>query len=540
MTEDGCRRLRLTGLLLPLLLLAAASAAEPSSTGRVFVDTDRNGRLDPGEAPVPGIRVSNGREIVTSDATGRYALPRRDGFVAITRPDHFDAVSWYARGAADFGLVPVQRPDDFFFVQVSDSHVYDRIEDFREFSTPELPGWLPAFVTDWLTLLFLDDLYAASAPEGVAAAMRDVLAQLAAQDSASQAQIEKIAELGDVAALRTYTAEFERPGSPLADVAGAARRAFEEVAGLGPAFIINTGDLILEGNAGSPEAVARWLTFYRELTSQLGVPVYDTIGNNEIAGNQNPDFPSDHPSYGKRSFQRVFGPTHYSFDRGAFHFVALDTHRPEPREDRPKRWSFLEMEPGVRSWLEADLEAHRERVLVVLNHEPFHVDPAWPLDDLEPADDEGLLQRFAVPFALTGHTHWNSFVRDATTTHITTGALSGMRWILPASVHARGYRLFYAHGRELHSAWKPLGEAVVALAEGSERAKGRVIVAADAQSPFVRVAFSQEGAAVPAKRWGDYFFLVPARPGAGSLTIDALGTDGELTRVVLELPGEAP
>jgi len=50
------------------------------------------------------------------------------------------------------------------------------------------------------------------------------------------------------------------------------------------------------------------------------------------------------------------------------------------------------MEPDVRSWLEADLEASRGRVFVVLNHEPFHVDPSWPIDELQPADDEGLFE----------------------------------------------------------------------------------------------------------------------------------------------------
>ena len=296
------------------------------------------------------------------------------------------------------------------------------------------------------------------------------------------ARIRELEELGDVASLRAYTAELRRPESPLADVAGAARRAFEEVASLGPDFIVNTGDLILEGNMGSAEAVRRWFDFYDSITESLPVPVYNTIGNNEIAGNQNGSFRPDDPGYGKRSFEARYGPAHYSFDRGAFHFIALDTHRPAPTDSKPEWWSFREMDDGVVRWLEADLEANTDSTAVVFNHEPFHVDPALPYDDdIEPADDAELFERFAVPYVLTGHTHFNSFAREGPTTHITTGALSGMRWILPPEVHARGYRLFWARGDgTLHSAWKKLGEPVIAWAEGGSRAGEPVVVAADA------------------------------------------------------------
>ena len=515
---------------------ATAAGAEEGFSGQVFVDTDGDGLRGPGEPPLPGIAVTNGLEVVRTDADGRYALPHRDaGFVALTRPAGFAAPRWYAKGSADFGLRPVPGPADAFFVQVSDSHVYDRIEDFERYSMPGFPSWIPGFARDWLTLLYLDDFYAKTAPDGIAAGMRQALKDVARSEGASPEALEAIDERGDVATLRAYTAELRRPGSPLSDVGATARRAFEEIAALQPSFVVNTGDLILEGNAGSAEAVARWLAFYREITSDLGVPVYDTIGNNEIAGNQNPGFPLDDPGYGKGSFERVFGPTHYSFDRGDLHFVALDTHRPTPEDDRPRRWSFVEMEPDVRRWLENDLAAHAGRVAVVLNHEPFHLDPAWPLERYEPADDEGVFDRFDVRWVLSGHTHWNSFVREGERTHVTTGALSGMRWILPPDVHPRGYRLFLARERALHSAWKPLGEPVVAWAEGPEVAGGRVVVAADAAAPFARVRFSQGGTPLEATAWHPSFFWVPVRADAGALVVEAESQDGRRTRSALEI-----
>jgi hypothetical protein len=63
-------------------VLAAACARGPASpqqpttaTGVVFHDVNRNGARDPGEAGLPGIRVSNSREVVFTDADGRYQLP---------------------------------------------------------------------------------------------------------------------------------------------------------------------------------------------------------------------------------------------------------------------------------------------------------------------------------------------------------------------------------------------------------------------------------------------------------------------------------
>lgn len=70
-----------------LLLLIAACSATPCAladtprceTGLVWADGNRNGRHDPGEKPVAGVKVSDGRRIVSTDGQGRYSLPLRDG-----------------------------------------------------------------------------------------------------------------------------------------------------------------------------------------------------------------------------------------------------------------------------------------------------------------------------------------------------------------------------------------------------------------------------------------------------------------------------
>ncbi len=83
--------------MLPLLLAALAGhafAKDPGyvgsvhtvgtsadgavARGTVFLDANRNRRLDAGDRGIAGVLVSNGREVVASGADGRYELPAYD------------------------------------------------------------------------------------------------------------------------------------------------------------------------------------------------------------------------------------------------------------------------------------------------------------------------------------------------------------------------------------------------------------------------------------------------------------------------------
>lgn len=57
---------------------ASTPAAATRAVGVVFHDANGNRRFDEGEQPLPDVRVSNGREIVRTDAQGRYELPVDD------------------------------------------------------------------------------------------------------------------------------------------------------------------------------------------------------------------------------------------------------------------------------------------------------------------------------------------------------------------------------------------------------------------------------------------------------------------------------
>ncbi|WP_119166142.1 calcineurin-like phosphoesterase C-terminal domain-containing protein [Algihabitans albus] len=65
----------------------AVADGEPTARGRVFLDANRNSRLDDGEAGLANVLVSNGREVVATAEDGSYALPATDDMnLFITKP----------------------------------------------------------------------------------------------------------------------------------------------------------------------------------------------------------------------------------------------------------------------------------------------------------------------------------------------------------------------------------------------------------------------------------------------------------------------
>ena len=76
-----------------LLLLTAPAFAKPvpCNHGVVWEDDNGNGRIDPGEKPLAGTKVSDGVELVLTDAAGRYQLPVVDGrTVFVIKPAGYD------------------------------------------------------------------------------------------------------------------------------------------------------------------------------------------------------------------------------------------------------------------------------------------------------------------------------------------------------------------------------------------------------------------------------------------------------------------
>jgi hypothetical protein len=79
------RHVLVASLLLALSPFAAAQS--PCFTGLVFDDANGDGRHGQGEAGIEGVLVSDGRQIVRTDAQGRYQLAASDAaVVSIIKP----------------------------------------------------------------------------------------------------------------------------------------------------------------------------------------------------------------------------------------------------------------------------------------------------------------------------------------------------------------------------------------------------------------------------------------------------------------------
>jgi hypothetical protein len=151
-----------------------------------------------------------------------------------------------------------------------------------------------------------------------------------------------------------------------------------------------------------------------------------------------------------------------------------------------------------------------------------------------------------VEYVLSGHTHYRSHQRIDGIEHLTTGALSGMRWVLPASIHERGYRMFYSLGRELVSIWKPLAALTIEFVEPQLDDKDRLVFAAiDSREAFVSVSVkTSAGATIGAidlKQLNPYFYefskaSLPQDITDTAVTIIAVSSSGQIVKKSLSLP----
>lgn len=146
----------IVGTLMPQ---ADALAAEQlTARGTVFDDRNGNGQLDSGEPGIPGVRVSNGLDIVDTDQAGRYELPidADEGEIFVLKPrnwrtsftklnlprfyylhkpngspdDEFQFLGLEPTGslppAINFPLTKSPEPDEFKVIMMGDPQPYNR------------------------------------------------------------------------------------------------------------------------------------------------------------------------------------------------------------------------------------------------------------------------------------------------------------------------------------------------------------------------------------------------------------------------------
>jgi len=187
-----------------------------------------------------------------------------------------------------------------------------------------------------------------------------------------------------------------------------------------PAFIWAQGDICLQGGMGKA---------YVECLALAKMPVRNGPGNHEMMlKHENP----------RDDFERLFGPTYYSFDWAGVHCVVLDGNKPIPREEG---WKAVHgaVEGSEMAWLEADLAAQPagKPILVGVHipivssyperrrHSPKDA-PYWEVTNDKALT--GLFARHGVRLVLQGHMHENERKTVDGVEYVESISMSGSWW----------------------------------------------------------------------------------------------------------------
>jgi hypothetical protein len=201
---------------------------------------------------------------------------------------------------------------------------------------------------------------------------------------------------------------YRGPANP--DAAGTLPRAIEAVnrLSLPPAFIVFTGDLTHDTD--DPKERRARMAQFKALVSGLSVKrLYFLPGEHDAGSDQG------------EAFREVFGPTHYTFDHGGFHFIALDNVSAPGSK----------LGEAQLKWLADDLSRlDKGHPIVVFAHRPlFDLYPDWDWATLDGADALALLEPFRYVTVFYGHIHQQHHL---VTGHIAHHAAASLIFPLPA------------------------------------------------------------------------------------------------------------
>jgi hypothetical protein len=267
-----------------------------------------------------------------------------------------------------------------------------------------------------------------------------------------------------------------------------------------PVFGVACGDIMFDDLELYPE--------YERAVSRMGIPCYQVIGNHDL------EFAERTSEASARTFEHHFGPTWYSFDRGAVHYVVLDN----------VFWhgagyiGYL----GDRqlAWLAADLATVESGApVVVLLHIPPLSTLAMRGGARSPNVSQSTANREALyrllepydAYLLSGHMHELEHVSDGGATHIVNGAVCGGWWSGPICYDGtpNGYTVVDVRDSALtwryQATGKPAAHQLRVYARGADpNAPDEVVANVWAWDPAWTVTWFEDGAprGVMARRTG--------------------------------------
>jgi len=198
---------------------------------------------------------------------------------------------------------------------------------------------------------------------------------------------------------------------------------------------IGVGDLVWDNHKLFPQ--------YSEAVAAMNIPFFQALGNHDMDYRQGDDNTSD------VTFQKMYGPTYYSFNRGKVHYVVLDDVRYLGKE----REYDGHVSQQQLDWLKQDLSFVPKDHLIILN---LHIPVANRVKNR--ADLYALLKGYQVHI-MSGHTHYNqNVIEDGIYEHIH-GTVCGAWWTGPICSDGApaGYGVYEVDGTNLTWYYKATG-----------------------------------------------------------------------------------
>jgi len=212
---------------------------------------------------------------------------------------------------------------------------------------------------------------------------------------------------------------------------------------LKPAFVVITGDLV--NKAGDAAQIAEFHRIAAKLDRTI--PLYNVPGNHDVENTPTPESIA--------SYTKSFGPDHYTFTRGGFVGIVLNSSLVKA----PDKASALLAEQ--ETWMKARLADARQsgaRHIVIFQHHPYFLKAAdeaevyYNLPLARRAEYLKLFHEAGVKYIFAGHLHNNSPAQDGALAMVTTGPVgkplgtgsrSGMRVVIvrPTGITHQFYEL---------------------------------------------------------------------------------------------------
>ncbi|USD24747.1 calcineurin-like phosphoesterase C-terminal domain-containing protein [Flagellimonas marinaquae] len=185
---------------------------------------------------------------------------------------------------------------------------------------------------------------------------------------------------------------------------------------------------------------------YNNAVMQMGVPFFQVVGNHDM------DLGVRSDELSTSTFNKLFGPTYYSFNRGEIHYVVLD----DVFFTGNNKEYIGYITENQLIWLEQDL-GHIEKgsTVVVCTHIPV----ASGVKNKEHLYE--LLAPFKVHI-LSGHTHRNTNYPESNRFEHVHGAVCGAWWSGPICSDGtpNGYGVYQMRGSEVTWKYKSVGESM--------------------------------------------------------------------------------